>query len=238
VNAARSNAHPGTLIVYGYGPGISHATAMRFGREGYSLALVGRNEQRLADGVALLAGHGLDAQSYVSDAADPADIRRTVAEIRRRQGNLSAVVWTAFRNGGVTNVLQTRPEDVERAFDIGVTGLLACVQAAFDDLTAARSAAILVANGAVGENTSQADGFATMLGIDGVALENAAKSKLVGMLAERLREFDVYVGEVTVAGSVAGTTTARGDAIDPADIAELFWSLTRTRDRTRVRVVQ
>ncbi len=46
-------------------------------------------------------------------------------------------------------------------------------------------AAILVANGAAGENTSQADGFAKLLGIDGVGLENAAKSKLVGFLAER-----------------------------------------------------
>ncbi len=31
----------GALIVFGYGPGISHATAERFGREAYSLALVG-----------------------------------------------------------------------------------------------------------------------------------------------------------------------------------------------------
>lgn len=37
------------LIVFGYGPGISHATAERFGREGYSLALVGRNAERLAE---------------------------------------------------------------------------------------------------------------------------------------------------------------------------------------------
>jgi NAD(P)-dependent dehydrogenase (short-subunit alcohol dehydrogenase family) len=51
------------LIVFGYGPGISHATALRFGREGFTLALVGRDAGRLADGVARLRGEGLEAQA-------------------------------------------------------------------------------------------------------------------------------------------------------------------------------
>jgi hypothetical protein len=44
----------GALIVFGYGPGISHATAERFGREGCSLALAGRNAERLAEGASRL----------------------------------------------------------------------------------------------------------------------------------------------------------------------------------------
>ncbi len=31
----------GTFIAFGYGPGISHAAAQRFAREGYTIALVG-----------------------------------------------------------------------------------------------------------------------------------------------------------------------------------------------------
>lgn len=228
----------GTLIVFGYGPGISHATAERFGREGYSLALVGRNPERLADGVRSLTAAGFDARAYRSDASDAAVIRRTIAEIREDSGSISALLWTAFRSGDVRDVLQARPEDVERAFDVGVTGLLACVQATVDDLKSAPGAAVLVANGAVGENTAEADGFAKQLGIDGVGLENAAKSKLVGILAERLREFDIYVGEVTIAGSVKGTATGSATAIDPSEIAERFWSLAQNRDQTRVRLVE
>lgn len=82
---------------------------------------------------------------------------------------------------------------------------------------------VLVANGAVDEPTSEVDGFAVRYGIDGVGLENAAKSKLVGVLAERLRGFGVYVGEVTIAGTVGGTATASASAIDPAQIADRFW---------------
>jgi NAD(P)-dependent dehydrogenase (short-subunit alcohol dehydrogenase family) len=227
-----------TLLVFGYGPGISHATAERFGREGYRLALVGRSADRLAQGVARLHAAGLDATAYRADATDLDRIRQTVAEVRNELGPISAVLWTAFRNGGVADVLSTRAEDVERAFDIGVAGLLCCVQEVLDDLKGTPGAAVLVANGAVGEHTTEADGFAALLGIDGVALENAAKSKLVGILAERLREFGVYVGEVTIAGSVKGTATATGTAIEPAAIAERFWFLTQTRDATRSPIVE
>lgn len=66
---------------------------------------------------------------------------------------------------------------------------------------------ILVANGALGEPSAEADRYSAELGSDGVALENAAKSKLVGLLAARLRDEGIYVGEVTIAGSVAGTAT-------------------------------
>lgn len=228
----------GVLIVFGYGPGTSHATAERFAREGYSLALVARSADRLADGVSRLKTGGVDATAYPCDASDPAKIRSTIATIREDLGTVSAVLWTAFRNGDVTDVLSARPEHVERAFDIGITGLLTCVQETLQDLKAAPSAAILIANGALGEHTSQADAFSKLLDNDGVSLENAAKSKLVGILAERLREFDIYVGEVTIAGSVKGTATATPTAIEPAEIAETFWSLLETRDKTRVRIAE
>jgi NAD(P)-dependent dehydrogenase (short-subunit alcohol dehydrogenase family) len=226
------------LLVFGYGPGISHATAERFARKGFSVALVGRSAGRLADGVSRLKGKGVDATAYEADATDPAAIRSTIEKVRGDLGSVTAVLWTAFRNGGVTNVLETRPEDVERAFDIGITGLLTCVQAVFEDLKSSPGAAVLVANGALGEPTSEADAFSKLLDNDGVSLENAAKSKLVGILAERMREFDIYVGEITIAGSVGGTPTAMANAIDPAEIAETFWSLVKARDTTRFRIVE
>ena len=226
----------GTFIAFGYGPGISHATAQRFAREGYTIALVGRSTERLADGVARFKADGITATAYEADASDPALVREAVARIRNELGPISAVLWTAFRGGAVRNVLDTAPEDVTGAFGIGVSGLLACTQAALDDLKSSTEAAILVANGALGDNTSQADAYAKILNNDGVALENAAKSKLVGILAERLRDDGIYVGEVTIVGSVKGTATAIAGAIEPSKIADLFWSLTRSRDKTRVRI--
>jgi len=46
------------------------------------------------------------------------------------------------------------------------------------------------------------------------------------------------VGEVTIAGSIKGTATATATAIEPAEIAETFWSLVEARDKTRVRIAE
>jgi NAD(P)-dependent dehydrogenase (short-subunit alcohol dehydrogenase family) len=185
-----------------------------------------------------LKARGIEASAYVSDASEPPKVRSTIEAIRNDLGSVSAVLWTAFRSGSVTNVLLAKPEDIERAFDIGIRGLLTCVQEVLEDLKSNPGAAILVANGALGEHTSQADEFSTFLEADGVALENAAKSKLVGILAERLREFDIYVGEVTIAGSIKGTATSTQTGIAPTEIAETFWCLAQARDTTRARIVE
>jgi NAD(P)-dependent dehydrogenase (short-subunit alcohol dehydrogenase family) len=225
----------GVLMIVGYGPGISQAVAVRFAREGYRLALVARRSDKLEEAVTHLAADGILAGAYPADASDPEAIRHVVASVRRDLGPVSAVVWTAFRSGDVRNVLETRPEDVGHVFDVGVAGLLACVQEVLEDLKSS-AGSVLVANGALGENTTDADRYAKYLNNDGVALENSAKSKLVGVLAERLREFGIYVGEVTIAGSVSGTATADPSAIPPERIANEFWSLTQSRDTTRVRM--
>jgi len=242
IEAISANAEAGEtlslMVVIGYGPGISHATAERFGRQGYSVALVARNGERVAKGVNQLKSIGIDARGYSADAQDPESIRSAVAKIRREMGPVSALLWTAFRSGDVKDLLATRPESVERVFDIGVMGLLTCVQEALEDLKQSSGSSILVANGALGEASSEADSFAKYLNNDGVALENAAKTKVVGILAERLREFGIYVGEVTIAGSVAGTATASPTAIKASKIAQKFWAMSEQRTSTRVRMAE
>jgi hypothetical protein len=82
------------------------------------------------------------------------------------------------------------------------------------------------------------DAFAVNLKSMGVALANAAKYKLVGLLAERLKGDGVYVGEVMVAGMVKGTAwdNGAGQGIDPSKIAGQFWALYQARGETRARV--
>ncbi len=52
------------IVIVGYGPGVASAVAERFGTEGYAVALVARNTERLATGVAALTAKGIVAQSF------------------------------------------------------------------------------------------------------------------------------------------------------------------------------
>ena len=70
----------------------------------------------------------------------------------------------------------------------------------------------------------------------GIALASAAKHKLVGLLAPRLKGEGIYVGEVTTYGTIKGTPSDNDSAIDPAVIAKEFWRLYRSRSETRAAI--
>jgi NAD(P)-dependent dehydrogenase (short-subunit alcohol dehydrogenase family) len=70
------------IAIVGFGPGTSIAVAQKFGAEGFSLALVGRNEERLAASVSALRAGGATAFGFPADAGDPASIRAAIVNIR------------------------------------------------------------------------------------------------------------------------------------------------------------
>ena len=226
------------LVVIGYGPGNGHAIARRFGAAGWSVTLIGRSPGRLDDGVAQLEAAGVTARAFAGDASEPASLRSTLQRVRDELGPVTALALTAYRSVAVDDVLAADPETVAHVFDIGVGGLLTAVQATADDLRAAGSGSVLVVNGALGVQDDTVDRYAVSFGGDGVALECSAKSKLVGLLAARLRDEGVYVGEVVINGSVAGSPYASPTAIDPAEIADRLWRMAQAREEVHVHIAE
>jgi NADP-dependent 3-hydroxy acid dehydrogenase YdfG len=225
-----------TIVVVGFGPGVSTAVAEKFGAEGFSVALVARNEERLAAGVAALKAKGIAAAAFPADAADPAAIRAAIGKARAELGPITVLHWNAYGGHDAGDLLAVDPAAVRNVFDVAVVGLLAAVQEALPDLKSTNDGAVLVTNGAFGDITPQMDGYAISLKAMGVALANAAKHKLVGLLAQRLKDDGVYVGEVMIAGAVKGTAWAADGGIEGASIANQFWDLYHARDEVRARV--
>jgi NADP-dependent 3-hydroxy acid dehydrogenase YdfG len=226
-----------TIVVVGYGPGVSNAVAEKFGAEGFSVALVARTEARLADGVAALRAKGVAAAAVPADASDPDRIAAAIGQARAALGPISAIHWNAYGGGGAGDLIAAEPAAVQAAFDVAIVGLLAAVKAALPDLKAGGDGAVLVTNGAFGDLNPQIDALAVGLKSMGLAMANAAKHKLVGLLAARLKEEEVFVGEVMIAGAVKGTGfDTGGPAIDPARIAGEFWRLYQGRGENYARV--
>jgi NADP-dependent 3-hydroxy acid dehydrogenase YdfG len=223
-----------TIVVIGFGPGISTAVAEKFGAEGFSVALVARSQERLEAGVKALEAKGVSAAAFAADAGDPAAIGAAIAKARDKFGPVTVIHWNAYSGGDVGDLMAADPKAVGRIFDVGVVGLLGAVQAALPDLKSSGEGAVLVTNGAFGQNGPQMDAMAVGMKTMGVALANAAKYKLVGLLSQQLKPEGVYVGEVMVAGAVKGTAyAAGGDGIESAAIAGKFWDLYQGRDEVR-----
>lgn len=226
-----------TILIVGFGPGVSAAVAERFGAEGFQVALVARDAGRLAAGVEALKARGVAAAAFPADAADPAAVRTAIGQARAMFGPLSVLHWNAIGGLEAGDLMAADPAARRRVFDIAVFGLLSAVQEALGDLRAAGDGAVLVTNGAFGEIDEGMDALAVSLRTMGLAVANAAKHKLVGLLAERLKGEGVHVGEVMIAGPVRGTPSDTGGAaIEAAGVADLFWGLYRDRKAIRARI--
>jgi NAD(P)-dependent dehydrogenase (short-subunit alcohol dehydrogenase family) len=225
-----------TIVVVGFGPGNSTAVAEKFGAEGFSVALVGRNKERLASGVSALKGRGVAAAAFPADATDPAALGAAIRNVHAELGPITAIHWNAYGGTEAGDLLTADPAAVRGIFDAAVFGLLAAAREALPDLKSAGDGAILITNGGFGDLSPEMDEYATTSNVMGVALANATKHKLAGLLAQRLKRDGVYVGEVMIYGTIKGTPTDSGNAIEPSAVADKFWELYQSRGAMRAEI--
>jgi NADP-dependent 3-hydroxy acid dehydrogenase YdfG len=222
-----------TIIVCGHGPGISDAVARRFGKEGFSVALVARNAERLTAAVAELGAAGISAKAFPCDLGKPEAVRAMVREVRAALGPISVLHYNAY-TPLAGDVVTAPAEELRGAIDVAVTGMVAGVQESLDDLKAQKGA-LLVTGGGFAYYDPEVDSMAVGFNAMGLAISKAAQHKAVGVLAQRLGKEGVYVGEVVVLGMVKGTAFDAGNAtLEPSAIADKFWELYVKRGETSV----
>jgi NADP-dependent 3-hydroxy acid dehydrogenase YdfG len=225
-----------TIIVAGYGPGISSAVAEKFGAEGFQVAIVGRSLDKLAAGVKALEEKGIKAAAFTAELGDPAAVRGMVEKVRAALGPISVLEWTAFSNIA-GDLLIAKPEEIRSLFDVSVVGLVAAVQALLPDLKREKGA-VLVTNGGAGVVDPNVDGMAAQRGIMGLGVSNAAKHKLVGLLAKKLEPDGIYVTEIMIAGTIKGSSFDRGNGptIEGSRVADKYWELYTARRELRTTI--
>jgi short-subunit dehydrogenase len=225
-----------TIVVCGYGPGISQAVARKFGSAGFQVALVSRSADSVTRGAAALNDAGIKARGFRCDLTDLAAVSGLFAEVRAAFGPITVLHWNAYARlaGDLTT---SEPNELRSSLDLAVVSLTAAVQAVLPDLRAQPEAAVLVTGGGFALYEKQIDLLAVQSRAMGLAVAKAAQHKLVGVLHAKLKPEGVYVGEVTILGIVKGTAADRGNGtIDAATVAERFWEISRTRSEVWVRV--
>jgi len=224
-----------TLIVAGYGPGVSSAVAERFGKEDFAVALVARNAQRLAEGQKALAGRGIRAEAFPTDLGQPDAARAVVGKVRAKLGPISALHWNAYSTAA-GDLLTADVAAIRSSLDLAVTSLVATVQESLPDLRTQKGA-VLVTNGGFAFYDPKVDEAGVKSNSMGLSAANAAKHKIVGMLAHRLKDDGVYVGEVVIRGVVKGSSWDSGDGdVEPSEVAARFWELYAARRETSVTI--
>jgi short-subunit dehydrogenase len=229
-----------TILVCGFGTGISRSVAERFGKEGFSVGLVARSVERLDAGVKALEAKGVKAASFPTDLADVKAIPELAARVRAALGGLTVIHWNAYA-GGAKDLLSADATALRAIFDVPVASLVTLVGAALPDLRKADGAAVLITNGGFAKMDPQMEAMTVAIdanvGAMALSLANAAKDKLSGLLHAKLKPENVYVVQLMVNGMVKGTRFDSGNAtLEPNAIADRFWSLYKARTEIRAEI--
>ena len=155
-------------IITGAAQGIGLATALKFAREGATVALCDVQSGAIEAAVAQCREQGGQAHGFIVDVTQRASVDAMVAEVMQRFGRIDALV----NNAGITRdarLSRMSLEQFDAVIDVNLRGVFHCAQAVADIMAAQGSGVILNASSVVGVygNFGQTNYAASKFGVIG-----------------------------------------------------------------------
>lgn len=221
-------------LVLGVGPGLGMSIAQRFGREGFTVALVSRSARRHDTYVAELAANGVEAAAFTADLNDPDQVRTVLKEV----GTPEVVYY-----GPGASDLDDRPVDITEIGRGDVDKGFALVYPAVDVVSEVLPAMLERGSGGL-LFAGGLSGKIPMPTLGGLALGSAALRQYALTLNAALTPRGLYAGTLTIGGIVergdihamiSAAPETFGDVVghtlNPDEIADTAWELYTSRDR-------
>lgn len=210
-----------TFAIIGAGPGLGQATARRFGREGFSVALISRTQAR----VDALAADGITARGYTADARDPEALRAALDSAAAELGPIEVLQYSPVpAKEFMKPVLETTAEDLRGPVEQSVYAPVTAVQHILPGLREAGRGTILLVNGssAVTPNGS----------VTGTSIAFAGESAYGQMLHAALAPEGIHVAQLIIPRGIGGGEPDH----EPEALAERLFALHRDRGAFRTTV--
>ncbi len=211
------------LATIGAGPGLGASVAHAFGREGFAIALIARNPDKLDALTQQLADEGIPAQGYVADVSDRDTLATALDQAATDLGPINVLQYSPVPSAQFLKpVLDTTPEDLRAAVEFSTLGAATAIGQVLPGMIERGSGTILLINGssAATPNGSVAGTSTAFAGESayGIMLHDAVSSKGVG------------VRQLIIPGAIGG-----GDPLyDPTALARRIWQLHTTPGPFRV----
>ncbi|MEW1773021.1 SDR family NAD(P)-dependent oxidoreductase [Streptomyces sp. NPDC086777] len=207
-----------SVAIVGAGPGLGAAVARRFGREGFAVALLARDGERLDALAGELAREGVRARGFAADVRDPLALAGALARAAEELGTVEVLQYSPVpQRDFMLPVLETTHADLTGPVEFSVYGPVAAVQQVLPGMRELGRGTILLVNGgtAVIPHPDRA----------GTSIAFAAESAYGHLLHDRLAGEGVYVGQLIIPGAIVAGHPRK----DPAVLADALWGMHRDR---------
>jgi NADP-dependent 3-hydroxy acid dehydrogenase YdfG len=201
----------GTAVIVGVGPGLGLAVARTFAHAGHPVAMLARDKARLDTYAAELASTGQDVRGYVTDAADPDNLRAALHSAITDLGAPDVLVY----NVGVLredSPIGGDDQDWANVTAINVLGARVAANAVLPELRDGRGSLLFTGGGyALSPSKEHAS----------LSVGKAALRAYVQVLHNQLVGTAVHATSVTITRDIGGGE----ERFDPAVLAQAYLEL-------------
>jgi NADP-dependent 3-hydroxy acid dehydrogenase YdfG len=202
------------IAIIGAGPGLGAAVARRFGREGFAVALISRDQSKLDTMAAELTAGGVTATGYAANVLAPAELEDALARAAAELGPITALQYSPLPSKDYLKpVLDLTPELALEALSFSALGLIHASRAVLPAMREAGRGSIILING--GTSVKARAGFA------GTSVAFPSESAYGEMLHDALKEEGIRVAQLVIPGGIPQLQLPNG--ID--DVADRIWGL-------------
>ena len=211
-----------TIAIIGAGPGLGAATARRFGREDFNVALVSRTQAHVDALAAELAAEGITARGYEADVLDRSALTSALASAQKDLGPIDVLQYSPIpMKRFLRHVLETTVDDVEVAAQFSILGLATAAAAVLPAMREIGAGTILLINGSTAAGPK--------VGYAGTSVAFAGESAYGRMLHDALTDEGVHVAQLVIPHGIGRGLPDH----EPEALAETIWTIHQERGEYR-----
>ncbi|ODG91372.1 MULTISPECIES: SDR family NAD(P)-dependent oxidoreductase [Bacillaceae] len=206
------------IVIVGAGPGLGMSIAKKFGKNGFRVALIARNEEKLNQLVIELEQLGIEAASFQADILNKAQISLAFATIKEKYGFIDVVEYSPTPSiDTVTTALDVTEENALYQFQFNVLGAISSIREVLPDMLDKQSGALLFTTGGAAINP------VPMMGNVGIAVSGLRN--YIFNLNSELNDKGIYAGHISI-----GIWMQPNSGVQDK-IAEIWYDMYTKRDR-------
>ncbi|MHA4816100.1 SDR family NAD(P)-dependent oxidoreductase [Streptomyces aculeolatus] len=211
-----------TLALVGAGSGLGLATARRFGREGFDIALISRSQERLDTLAAELDRDGIRARGFAADVLDHKALTAALDAATATLGVIEVLQYSPVpRADFMKPVLETTADDLDGPLSFSAKAPVTCVNVVLPGMRDLGRGTLLFVNGssAVRPNPKVA----------GTSIAFAAESAYAEMLHQVLAPENIHAAQLIIPGAISPDA----EHSSPAVLAERLYAIHTERGAFR-----
>jgi NADP-dependent 3-hydroxy acid dehydrogenase YdfG len=214
-----------TIAIIGAGKGLGLTVARRFGREGFAVALISRNQSRVDDLAATLAAEGITAAGFTANVRDADSLTAALEAATAALGPIEVLQYSPLpAKEFMRPVLETAVADLVGPVEFSIYGPVTAVRHVIPGMRTLGRGTILFVNGASAVRPGAR--------VTGTSVAFAGESAYAQLLHDALVDENIHVGQLIIPLGIGG-----GDPDhEPEALAEKLWTIHAERGAFRTYV--